>query len=238
MSRFTIVIPVYNEAGILEKNVNEIIRHLKKGGMDFEIIITEDGSTDGTDKIASEIAKSSKFVTHIHSDKRLGRGRATEIAIRKAKYNTVVYMDADLATDLVHIKELVSEIEQGYDMVVGSRLLDESSVQRPLRREIASRAFSHITRLFFRDGIRDHQCGFKAFNKRKISKVIDSLNSKHWFWDTELIVRSHIAKLKIKEIPIKWEEKKKSGSKVNLLYDSVYMASKLVRFKTQLVRER
>ena len=96
----SIVLPAYNEADKLEAAVTKISQALKETGYPYEIVIAEDGSTDGTAERAEELAQKYSFVRHIHREKRLGRGTALNNAFKQCRGEVLVYMDLDLATDL------------------------------------------------------------------------------------------------------------------------------------------
>ncbi len=224
----SIVLPAYNEARRIRETVNKVIEAAEKMGYDYEIIIAEDGSTDGTDKIAAEIAKTNDKVVHLHSDERLGRGRALMNAFEHAKGDIVVYMDVDLSTSLDHLKELVDSIAvEGYDVATGSRLLKESKAERPLKRDLASKVYNLLVRLMLGSKIRDHQCGFKAFKKDVILDIGKKVKDNHWFWDTEVLVLAQKLGYKVKEIPVVW--KHGGETKVEFGKDVVYMFSQILR---------
>ncbi len=168
MIEVAVVLPAYNEANRLERTVEKTINAIEGITNSFEIIIAEDGSTDGTDKIAQNLAKKYPFVKHLHSDVRLGRGRALKNAFNATDAEIVVYFDVDLATDLGHLRELIDAIKNGYDIATGSRLLKRSEVKRPFKRELASRIYNFLVRLLLRSKIHDHQCGFKAFKRSSV----------------------------------------------------------------------
>ena len=136
----SVVLPAYNEADKLEGAVTKISQALKETGYRYEIIIAEDGSTDGTAERAEELAQKFPYVKHIHREKRLGRGTALNNAFRQCSGEVLVYMDLDLATDLKSLKPLVDAITvEGYDLSTGSRMLPESKVERSLRRRLAQK---------------------------------------------------------------------------------------------------
>ena len=228
----SIVIPAYNEAERLEKNIETLIDFLEKNYKEFEIIITEDGSTDGTDRIAESLAIRYPFVHHIHSDKRLGKGKAVLNGIKNAKGDIVVYMDADLSTDLHHLKEVVNAVEDGYDMVVGSRLLKESRTSRPFTRDFPSKVYNFLVRFLLKSEIHDHQCGFKAFRRDSILKIADKARDNHWFWDTEILVLAQRDGMKIKEIPVTWTHNRDGA--VSVFKTSLYLLSNLIRYSEKL----
>jgi glycosyltransferase involved in cell wall biosynthesis len=215
----SVVLPAYNEADKLEGAVAKISQSLEETGYRYEIIIAEDGSTDGTAERAEELAQKLPYVKHIHREKRLGRGTALNNAFRQCRGDVFVYMDLDLATDLKSLKPLVDAVAvEGYDLSTGSRMLPESKVERTFSRNTSSKTYNFLVRHMLGSKLKDHQCGFKAFKKEPTLKLLDEVEATHWFWDTEILVRAHDCGLKIKEIPVEWKSGK--DTKVNLLEDS------------------
>jgi glycosyltransferase AglD len=215
----SVVLPAYNEADILESTVDKISQALNQTGYSYEIIVAEDGSKDGTDKLAEKLAQTLPYVRHIHGEKRLGRGHALNNTFKVANGEVLIYMDVDLATDIRHLRELVDSIKvEGYDLATGSRLLAQSKVQRSGSRNIASKTYNLMVRLILGSKVKDHQCGFKAFKREPLMQLIDEVEATHWFWDTEIIVRASRKGLKIKEIPVEWQSGR--DTKVSLAKDS------------------
>ena len=216
----SIVLPVYNEAKTISSNILKLRSFMDQLGVDYEIIVCEDSSTDDTLEVIQGIA--SDRLRILHSEKRLGRGRSLSNAMTLAKGETIVYMDADLATNLNYIKPLIAGVEAEADIVTGSRLLPGSIVRsRSLSREFLSRGYNIILRLMFRTLIRDHQCGFKAFRKSSVLPLLDIVGDSHWFWDTELLIRAQNKGLRVSEIPVEWTDR--SCSSVLLKSDIPYM---------------
>jgi glycosyltransferase AglD len=215
----SVVLPAYNEVDKLEGAVTKVSQALKESGYSYEIVIAEDGSTDGTTERAEELAKNFSFVKHIHREKRLGRGTALNNAFKQSSGEVFVYMDLDLATDLKYLKPLVDAITvEGYDFSTGSRMLPESKVKRSLRRTISSKTYNFLVRHMLGSKLKDHQCGFKAFKKEPTLKLLDEVEATHWFWDTEMMVRANRHGLKIKEIAVEWTGGQ--DTKVSLFKDS------------------
>ncbi|MEM2995853.1 MAG: glycosyltransferase family 2 protein [Candidatus Bathyarchaeia archaeon] len=232
----SLVFPAYNEAGRITWAVERAIEALKEVTRSYEIIIAEDGSTDETDKIASSLSRKYPFVRHIHNDKRLGKGKAVREASKKAKGEIIVCMDVDLATNMKHLRELIQAVRDGWDFAIGSRLLPESKTERRISRTIASLAYNFMVRLFFRTGISDHQCGFKAFSRSAFLLILDDWKSEHLFWDTEILVKALRKGFKIKEIPVEWREQ--GGTKVKLFKDSFKMGFQVFKLWLELKRKR
>ena len=227
MVEVSVVLPAYNEAKELENAVLKSIQYLSEVTDSFEIIITEDGSTDGTDKVAEYLAKKYHFVKHSHSDERLGRGKALKNAFSSTDAEILVYYDIDLSTDLEHLKQLVDAIRNGFDISTGSRMLKTSDVERPFKREFASGGFNFLVRFLLRSKIHDHQCGFKAFKRSSILPLLDEVKNNHWFWDTEILVRAQKKGLKVYEFPVVW--KHGGNSKVRLKRDVMDMGYNILK---------
>jgi glycosyltransferase AglD len=215
----SVILPAYNEVRYLQPAVEKTIQTLKQFTQSYEVIIAEDGSTDGTADLAEELAEKTPNVRHIHREKRLGRGTALNNAFKQSNGEVLVYMDLDLATDLKYLKPLVEAITvEGYDFSTGSRMLPESKAERTMSRSISSKTYNFLVRNMLDSKLRDHQCGFKAFKREPLMELLDTVEATHWFWDTEIMVRAHRHGFKIKEIAVEWKSGK--GTKVNLLKDS------------------
>jgi glycosyltransferase involved in cell wall biosynthesis len=231
---FSIVLPAFNERENLEKTVRKTIQALEKITDSYEIIIAEDGSTDGTDRIASKLSNEYPFIRHIHSDERLGRGLALKNAFSQSKGKILAYMDVDLATEIGHLNTLINSVRKDYDFATGSRMLHESKVSRSLSRQIASKSYNFMVRSLLGSRIADHQCGFKCARREALLDILYEINANHWFWDTEMLVRASLKGYRVKEIPIEWTEK--GRTKVKLVKDSLSMGSQILKLCWELRR--
>lgn len=202
----TVVIPVYNDVQALKDAVPKVIPILSSLTSQYELIIAEDASTDGSAECAAYYARNNPNIIHLHRNERLGRGSALTLAASKARGEIFCYFDVDMATDISHLEELLKHIREGFDIATGSRLLPESRIIRSTGREIKSRGYNFLVRLFLRSTLSDHQCGFKAFSIYSIRMLLKETTDTHWFWDTEILVRAQKKGLKIAEIPVVWTE--------------------------------
>jgi glycosyltransferase involved in cell wall biosynthesis len=231
----SVVLPAYNEASRLEATVARVIEALEEFAKSYEVIIAEDGSTDGTYKIAESLAEKYRGVKCMHGEKRLGRGAALKNAFEKSSGQVLVYMDVDLATDIGQLESLVRTVEEEeFDIAIGSRMLPESKVERSRTRQIASESYSFLVRTMLGSEIKDYQCGFKAFRREPLMRLLGEVNSRHWFWDTEIVVRAFRKGYTIKEIPVKWMSGRET--KVKLLKDSFSMGWQVIQLWWQLRR--
>lgn len=206
MTFITAVIPVYNDNLALEKAIPESIARLESLGRPFELIIAEDASTDGTKETAANWAKKDARIIHLHSDIREGRGKALNRALSIAKGDIFCYYDVDLATSMEYLGELLARIENGAAIATGSRLMKNSSISRTKKREIASRGYNFLVRKLLKSKLRDHQCGFKAYNTAVLRELVKKIEDPHWFWDTESLVLAQHDGLRIDEFPIIWTQ--------------------------------
>lgn len=200
------VIPVYNDLPALKVAIPASIEVLKEITDNFEILVAEDGSNDGSAEYVRSVEETDPRIRLLHSDERLGRGRALNRAFTSARGTIVCYYDVDLATDMQHLPEVIGAIREGYDIATGSRLLKESEIVRTGGREIASRGYNLLVRTILGSKLYDHQCGFKAFNRARLLPLLEEVDDKHWFWDTEVLVRGARAGYRIREIPVRWRQ--------------------------------
>ena len=202
----TIVIPVYNDVQALGRAVPVVLETISSISDEYELIIAEDASTDGSSELAAKFAREHAQIIHMHRDERLGRGSALSLAAKKSKGEIFCYFDVDLATDISHLGDLLGLIARGYDMATGSRLLPDSRITRSTDREVKSRGYNFLVRLILKSRLSDHQCGFKAFRTDVLRDLLDETRDIHWFWDTEILVRGQHKGLRIAEIPVAWTE--------------------------------
>jgi glycosyltransferase involved in cell wall biosynthesis len=224
----SLVLPAYNEVDYLNPAVEKTIQTLDAFTDSYEIILAEDGSTDGTAERAKELIQKNPCIRHIHRDQRLGRGTALNNAFKQCRGEVFVYMDLDLATKISFLKPLVEAITlEGYDISTGSRMLPQSKAERTFSRSISSKSYNFLVRQMLGSKLRDHQCGFKAFKRDPVLSLLDEVEAKHWFWDTEILVRAQKNGLKVKEIAVEWKSGR--GTKVNLFKDSRNMFRQIIK---------
>jgi len=225
------IIPVFNDREALTRAIPLSISTLDLVAPDFELIIAEDGSTDGSADLVRSWMENDARVRLLHSDERLGRGKALNRAFLSAEGRIVCYYDVDLATDMKYLTTLIGAIRRGYDISTGSRLLPESRIKRSGGREIASRGYNFLVRTMLGSRLHDHQCGFKAFSRERLLTVIPSVRDTHWFWDTEVLVRATRQGYHICEFPVIWQQGKKTTVRRHDVWD---MGTAILRLWWQL----
>ena len=231
-----IILPAYNEAAKLRDAVRDINVEIKGIPGTYEILLAVNGATDGTDAIAAKLEAEYGFVKHLSLKGRAGRGGALSYAFSLTGAEVVVYCDVDLATDTKHMRQLIDAVRGGYDIATGSRHLKGSEVRRSLCRALISRGYNTWVRLVLGSRVRDHQCGFKAFNRQAVLPLLAEVQDTRWFWDTELLVRAQRKGLRVFEFPVCWRHG--GATKVVMTRDILYMASRVFRLRFELGRHR
>lgn len=230
----SILLPAYNEAAQIQRCIRAVEAAVKAFCGSYEIVVSEDGSTDGTDAIVAEIAQSNPNLILLHSTARLGKGKAIKNAVQASKGKIVAFMDVDLATDLGCLPKLYDVVKRDGGMAIGSRHIKGAYVQRSTKRTLFSLTYNAFVRLLFFDGIRDHQCGFKIMTRNVALRVLEDSHSDGYFFDTEMIVRCKKMGYPVTEVPVTWVERNKGGSKVNPMRESKKMGLDLIAFRLNL----
>ena len=230
ISELTVIVPAYNEEKKIEKCVNEIVNFCTSQNFDYEIIITEDGSTDNTVDIITRLKATNTRIKVLTSRKRVGKGKAVKSGMLHATKNYVGFMDTDLSAPPKEFLRCINYIKD-YDLVVGSRILrdDLGHIQRPISRTFFSYLYSFLFRILFNIPIRDTQCGFKLFNKKIIPKILSNSKISGFAFDTEMIVSAYKQNLKVKEVAIEWSHD--NASKINILKQIYYMGRDIIKIR-------
>jgi glycosyltransferase involved in cell wall biosynthesis len=210
-----VVIPVLNEAHVLERSVERVRQYLSRSfPYGWRIVIVDNGSTDGTAAAARRLSERYGD-TVFYSIEQRGRGRALRYAWLNSRADAVCYMDVDLSTELAFLNVLAGAVlEEGYDIATGSRLLPQSRIRRSMAREFISRVYNALVRLVLRTGFSDAQCGFKALSRSAVEKIVPQVQDQSWFFDTELLTLAEKSGLRIKDIPVVWIEDDDSRVKI------------------------
>lgn len=219
-TKLSLVVPAYNEAAIIADTIRSLLVYLDRHFADYELIISDDGSTDDTKAIVGGFENSHLRV--VGSFPNAGKGAAVRRGMLAASGAIIAYTDADLAygTEVIApmVRQLLSEAD---DIVIGSRRLHpDGFADYPPLRLLASRTFSFITGTFA--GFHyDTQCGLKAFSASAAQKIFSVCETAGFAFDFEVLMLAAGMNMKIGQIPVKIINHR--NSKVNVLRDSVRM---------------
>jgi glycosyltransferase involved in cell wall biosynthesis len=207
----SVVVPVYNEAGILRGAAEELCRQLEARGWDYELILTENGSTDGTKEILTELAARLPRLRALLGDEP-NYGKALCRAILESRNEVVICDEIDLC-DLDFYARALPLLEQGVQLVVGSKSMRGADDKRPLLRRAATRAVNLLLRLAtgFR-GTDTH--GLKAFWREPLLPVVRACVVDRDLFASELVIRAGRMGRRVQEIPITLREKRPPSVKL------------------------
>ena len=231
MSNVELVIPVYNEEGILKQSICTLQAWCAgQPEYSWNIVIANNASTDRTLEIAHQLADKSPDQVSVHDIGIKGRGIALKTVWLNTSADIVAYMDVDLSTDIGHIRELVDPIAAGKaDVTYGSRLHRNARTTRSFRREFISRSYVLILRLLAGLKVTDAQCGFKAMSRNAAVRLLPEVLDTQWFFDSELLIIAQHNGVPMEEVPVQWTED--TDSRVNIIKTAVEDLSGIWRLR-------
>ncbi|KAJ3285522.1 dolichyl-phosphate beta-glucosyltransferase [Rhizoclosmatium sp. JEL0117] len=236
----SVVVPAFNEAARLPQMLNDTLdfldaRFKRDKGHSFEVIVVDDGSSDGTAEIAREIARkrACSQVRVLVLEKNRGKGGAVTQGMLVARGDMLLFADADGATRFSDIELLEKALDKvsvaNHGIAVGSRahmVRSDAVVKRSFIRNFLMHGFHTFLLLLGISSIKDTQCGFKLLTRRSAAEIFPRMHVEGWIFDIEMLLLATWHKIPIAEVPVTWNEV--DGSKVNLLKDSVRMAIDLL----------
>ncbi len=211
---FSIVIPIYNEEEILEESLNNVLSMCQRTNIDFEIILSENGSTDNTKIISSEIAKANNSIKLINNGTP-NYGEALKRGFLASKNEIIISFDIDYYSEKFLLECLSLEVE--YSGIIASKRMAQSQDGRRLIRKIATNFFVILLKILFGTNLSDTH-GMKGVKKESIDKFIEKVVSTQDLFDTELLMRIEKDGQKFKEVPAKINEIRPS---VSLIYKRI-----------------
>lgn len=199
----SIIVPAFNEGPHIHSNLEEIERVARNLSDEFEIVVVDDGSTDGTYDEIMRFANQRKNVRVVNYTSNKGKGHALLKGVEVACGDLIAFIDADLDLHPSQLSYFISAMkETNADIVIGSKRHPLSRVKYPPQRKFLSDAYHLITRLLFGLNISDTQAGLKLFKGQVLKKLSKLIVVKEYAFDLELLVNAHRFGYKIKEVPI------------------------------------
>jgi len=208
MSKVSIIIPAFNEAVSIARCLKEIARAMNDSKLDYEVIVIDDGSNDGTYHVSSKIAKGNHKIKLIKNHVNMGKGHTIKRGLQLCSGDFIAYMDADFSMHPKQLTLFLSTLKEA-DVVIGSKRHPKSTISYPLHRKFLSKGFNLLVRMMFRIPFSDTQCGFKIFKREVLEKVYPKLLTKNYAFDVELLINVYRLGYKIVEVPIvlkHWKE--------------------------------
>ena len=226
INELSIIFPIYNEQKRLKKAFAEILKFKRFfNKKKLEIVFSDDGSSDKSQKLIEEFVKKNSnklLLKKILSSTNRGKGHALKLGINLATKKWILTSDLDLSVPLNQIiswkkKNLIKE----NNIIFGSRNVKNSIVKANILRMLLGKIFNFLVKNLLDISLKDTQCGFKLYRRSHAKKIFKELNSRGFSHDLEIVLLSKKRKIKIIELPVKWEHKK--GSKLNIFLEPVKM---------------
>lgn len=235
--QFSLVIPAYNESERIGPTLEEVLAFLETQPYSSEVVVVSDGSTDDTVQKAETYCGGAVPVRVVAIANNRGKGYAVREGMwRHATGALRLYYDADGSTPIEEIGKVWPRIDQGAQVVIGSRALSRSNVavRQQFFRETLGRVNNLILRAIGLTVFRDTQCGFKAFTSGACEIVFPRQTVDGFGFDAELLHIAELYHLRIEEAPVRWENS--PHSKVHPIRDSIRMFRDLLKVRANSVR--
>jgi dolichyl-phosphate beta-glucosyltransferase len=229
----SLVVPAYNERNRIESSLRTIAewRRGRPGGWDWEVLLVDDGSTDGTPDLALATAKSAGLPLQLlrHPSNR-GKGAAIRTGVIASQGDPILVTDTDLSTPLSEWVKLAERLPT-YPVAIGSRAVDDSLVRRrqPLYRRLLGKGGNLLVRALAVRGIADTQCGFKLFQGDVAKSLFRDATIDGFAYDMEILHLARRRKIPIAEVPVLWFNSPES--KVSVWRDALPTLWDLLRIR-------
>jgi glycosyltransferase involved in cell wall biosynthesis len=225
----SIVVPAYNEAARLPLLIQSLSNTVALDRDRTQVIIVDDGSTDATASVAAHELARFPLGQVIRHPRNWGKGAALRSGVTAARGRRIVFMDADLATDLSALEDLLIALET-HDVAIGSRRLEGAVVRGGARhRQIMALGFNLVVRILTRVRVRDTQCGFKAYRGPAGRMLFHLSTIDGYGQDAELLDLASRLGFTVAEVPVDWTAR--AGSKIRLVRDPLVMIWDLLSYR-------
>lgn len=211
----SLILPAYNEARVIPQTIAEAVRYFEARGLRYEIIVAADG-TDGTRDRVRELARENPALQAIGENERRGKGRGIREAVALATGRIIGYADADNKVPIDEFDKFRPPLEQGIEVVMGTRRGAVIERPQPFYRRVGSRGFNWFRQAAVGlSGIRDTQCGFKFFHRAAARELFRRQHIDAYMFDVEVLVLARRLRYRIEQVPIRWRDD--ADSRLNLV---------------------
>jgi len=234
--KIEICLPIKNEEEIIKENIESLIFFIECLELDVNWVINAviNNSNDDSYKIAKEISDRHPDLIKCTLLSKPGKARAIKTAWSTSDADVLMFMDIDFAVPLDFLPKLIIPIiNNEADLVIGSRFLSKSIINRSWQRLLISKVYIYLSQIILGHKQTDVQCGFKAIKNESFQEIELNLKDNYWFLDTELIMLASYKGFRIKEIAVNWQERvsRIKKSNINVVRDTFSFLLNLIKYK-------
>ena len=228
---YSIILPAYNESARIAATLDKILAHGTQRGWNLEVIVVNDGSSDGTAEIVRSYATKHPALRLLENPGNRGKGFSVRNGMLHAKGDILLFSDADLSSPIEEADKLFAAIAKGVDIAIGSRWVDPRlQIRRqPLHRRLFGRIFNLLLRGILGLQFKDTQCGFKAFTRSSAQTIFPLQKIERWGFDPELLYLAAKFGYNVSEVPVAWSHRE--GTRIHPLRDGIRMFGELLRIR-------
>ena len=229
--RLSVVVPAFDEQDRLPGSLDVVLPYLESLGCEYELIVVDDGSTDGTLEVMRRAESERPGVRVVALKPNRGKGRALAEGVAASRGDLVLISDADFSTPIEELPKLQAAIDAGADVAIGSRGKRESRVEvsQPIYRVLMGKGFNLIVQAVLLPGLWDTQCGFKLFRGEVARELFIGLRNEGFGYDFDVLFRAKRARYRIAEVPVRWINS--PSSRVSPISDSWEMLIHVIRLR-------
>ena len=198
----SVVLPAYNEADHIAKVVNRLIDEISRVTTSYELVVVDDGSTDGTLDEVEKMASLNKSIVPIRNPRNMGKGAAVKSASRVVRGEAVILLDADMDITPSLLAKYEATLRK-YDLCMASKRHPESEYRAPVVRKFLSLGFNTLVRLMTGVMYSDSQTGLKAMKGAHFKRIMNMITVKKYAYDVEMLAVAELMGLRIAELPVK-----------------------------------
>ena len=225
--KLSVVIPAHNEVEVIETTLAGLVQPLVTEGLDFEVVVVDDGSGDRTAEVAS--LAGAEQVLSLPANR--GKGAAVRAGVQASRGRVVAFLDADLAYHPSHLRDLLMAVESGWDVVVGNRRHPDSVVLRSSGlRALGSRVVNRMSAAVLLAAPLDTQCGLKGFRGDVARDLFAHARVDGFAFDIEILHLVERRGLSLQEVPVRLDESGGSST-VDVTRDIIRLSADMVRIR-------
>ena len=227
----SLILPAYNEVNSIARTIGEVQQYFASRKLAYEIVVSADGN-DGTRELVSELAAQEPRIQVMGQPERLGKGRGIRQAVAIATGSVIGFADADNKVPIEELDKLRPFFDEGYDIVIGSRALASSRIERkqPLYRRLGSAGFAiFLHTIIGLSNVPDTQCGFKFFKRHVAKDLFRRQKIDGYMFDVEILALAQRLSYSLKQVPIRWHDD--GDSRLELLRGNIRNVRDIFRIR-------